>query len=57
MYAFTFALHIDMYTADGRWVYRFKIDVKPASDGLHWDYSQDAKVSIVSVVLCRRSGM
>jgi hypothetical protein len=30
---------------------RFKIDIKPASDGLHWDYNSDAQINIVRLLL------
>ncbi|KAF2439178.1 lytic polysaccharide monooxygenase [Karstenula rhodostoma CBS 690.94] len=36
------------YTGDGKW---FKIDVKPASDGQHWDYSSDAMVNIMNFTI------
>jgi hypothetical protein len=55
--AFTFALRRCVCTADGMLIFRFKIDVKPASDGLRWDYREDARVNIVSVVSCRRAGI
>ncbi|OAG03265.1 uncharacterized protein CC84DRAFT_1178758 [Paraphaeosphaeria sporulosa] len=36
------------YMGDGDW---FKIDVKPASDGLHWDYNSGAHVSIMNFTI------
>ncbi|KAL1604989.1 hypothetical protein SLS60_004532 [Paraconiothyrium brasiliense] len=40
------SVDLNEYKGDGDW---FKIEVKPASDGVHWDYRPDTEVSIVSV--------